>query len=61
MTGHAPDPVPTRDAAHWATPVDRLSASGVSGAPVDSFTGEPGTGAMSSSATSPGAMPASGA
>ena len=40
MTPHLPDPRPSRDAAHWATPVDRLSASGVSGAPVDSVTGK---------------------
>jgi hypothetical protein len=40
MTAQAPDPVPARDAAHWATPVDRLSASGVSGAPVDSVSGK---------------------
>jgi hypothetical protein len=40
MTQPTPDPAPSRDAAHWATPVDRLSASGVSGAPVDSVTGK---------------------
>jgi hypothetical protein len=39
MTLRSPDP-PSRDAANWATPVDRLSASGVSGAPVDSVTGK---------------------
>jgi hypothetical protein len=40
MTQPTPDPAPSRDAANWATPVDRLSASGVSGAPVDSVTGK---------------------
>jgi hypothetical protein len=40
MTTQLPAPRPSRDAEHWATPVDRLSASGVSGAPVDSVTGK---------------------
>jgi hypothetical protein len=31
---------PSRDAGHWARPVDRLSAEGVAGAGVDSVTGK---------------------
>ena len=34
-----PQPQASRDAANWAKPVDRLSAGGVAGAPVDSVTG----------------------
>jgi len=35
-----PTPGPARDAANWAKPVDRLSATGVTGAKVDSVTGK---------------------
>jgi len=35
-----PAPAPSRDAANWAKPVDRLSAAGVSGAKVDSVSGK---------------------
>ena len=35
-----PEAAPSRDAAHWAKPVDRLLAEGVSGAGVDSVTGK---------------------
>lgn len=43
MTTTEPTPPPTRDGDHWAKPVDRLSASGVSGvsgARVDSVSGK---------------------
>ena len=33
-------PAPSRDAANWAKPVERLSAAGVSGAKVDSVSGK---------------------
>jgi hypothetical protein len=36
----APTPTPSRDAAHWAKPVARLSAAGVSGARVDAVSGK---------------------
>jgi hypothetical protein len=44
LTEKTPPPTPeaptTRDGAHWAKPVDRLSAEGVAGAKVDSVTGK---------------------
>jgi hypothetical protein len=41
-SGLSPSPAdaPTRDAGHWAKPVDRLSAAGVAGAKVDSVSGK---------------------
>lgn len=39
MTATEPTPPPTRDLDHWAKPVDRLSATGVIGAKVDSVSG----------------------
>jgi len=36
----APEAPTSRDGAHWAKPVDRLSAEGVAGAHVDSVTGK---------------------
>jgi hypothetical protein len=41
-----PQAPPSRDAGHWAKPVDRLSAEGVRGATVDSVTGKRVTGPL---------------
>jgi hypothetical protein len=47
MTGQpTPQSPPSRDAANWAKPVDRLSAAGLAGAPVDAVTGRRVTGPL---------------
>ena len=50
LTEKTPPPAPeapaSRDGAHWAKPVDRLSAEGVAGAGVDSVTGKSVTGPL---------------
>jgi hypothetical protein len=50
LTEKTPPPAPeapaSRDGAHWAKPVDRLSAEGVAGAKVDSVTGKRASGPL---------------
>src|SRR6476620_8781173 len=46
MTTPTPVPPTNRDGAHWATPVDRLSAAGVAGAKDDAVSGKRATGPL---------------